>query len=604
MHNNMAMDSDNNIVVIGARMDGHAGVILDTCDAENKYKIIGFIDNTPEYQNTKINGIPVIGSTDDLEKLKLPTNNVHIAIGDNVARGKIFNRLKNIGLNVVSLIHPTATVSQKASIGEGCFIGPKAVINNGVEIKAATIINTGTIVEHDNKIGFAVHLAPGTKTTGRVHIDDFSFVGVGSTILPDIMIGAHTMIGAGSTVVKDVPPGTTVIGYAAKKHKKNIYVDARPDVGLTEKVYVAQPTLPDYPLLDEKFKDIAKSLLLSNFAKYSNNLELNVEKLLNVKKALTFPNGTSALMLGLKALNLTGEVILPSFTFSASGHAVVWNGLTPVFADIDPETFNIDPDDVERKITDKTSAIMAVHVFGNPVNISRLESIAQKHNLKLIFDSAHALGSQYQGKAIGGFGDMECFSLSGTKVITSAEGGLATTDNQELAEKLHLGRNYGAGPDYDCQYIGLNGKMSEFHAAIAIESLVLLGDFVEKRNKLVNLYTKRLSEIPGIIFQKVADDCISTYKDFAVIIDRKKFGMDRDRLIALLNDEGIYPKKYFYPIHRMKAYEKINFKAEGMRNTNYVADNIVCLPIFSHMTVDTVEKICYTVYRIWKSQVK
>jgi len=353
--------------------------------------------------------------------------------------------------------------------------------------------------------------------------------------------------------------------------------------------------------MEEKFRDVAKSLNLSNFAKYSARLECDVENRLGVEKALAFPNCTSALMLALKALDVSGEVILPSFTFSASGHIVVWNGLTPVFADIDPQTFNIDPDDVERKITDKTSAILAVHVFGNPANIDRLVAIAKKHNLRLIFDSAQALGSEYHNKPIGGFGDVECFSLSGTKVITSAEGGIATSNNKDLMKKIHLGRNYGSGKDYDCQYIGINGKMSEFHAVIALESMPLLNKFVLQRNKLASLYKKRLSEIPGISFQHLPRGHLSTFKDFVILVNKDAFGLDRDELIVRLEEEGVSPRKYFFPIHRMKAYQNIPHRAENLVNTEFIADNILSLPIYSHMREETVEKICFAVFRIWKT---
>ena len=592
------------IIIIGARIDGHSGVIQDVIEEIGEYEVVGFVDNTPKLQNTNINGIPVIGSTDQLNSLKVPTKNFHIAIGENISRYKLFKILKSRNFNIETIVHPSATVSKYSTLGEGCFIAPHAVVNNGSNIGSVTIINTGAIVEHHNQVGDAVHFAPGVKTAGRVKIGKFSFIGLGATILPDINVGTGVMVGAGSTVVKDVPSNTTMIGYAARKHTRNIYLDAKSDVSQPEKIYVAQPTLPEYPLLDEKFRDIAKSLVLSNFAQYSNKLEIEVANILGVKKALSFPNATSSLMLALKALDLKGEVILPSFTFSATGHAVVWNGLTPVFADINPKTFNIDPDDVERKITKKTSAILGVHIFGNPCDISRLEAIAKKNKLRLIFDSAHALGSMYKEKMIGSFGDMECFSLSGTKVITSAEGGLISSDNEELIRKLDTGRNYGAGDDYDCQYIGLNGKMSEFHAAIALESLSLIGKFVKKRNELAGLYKKRLSGIPGISFQSQNARVVSTFKDFGVIINKDVFGMDRDELIARLNLEGIFPKKYFFPLHMMKAYKNVKCQKKNLLNTEFVAKNIVCLPIYSHMKEDTLEKICYAVFRIRESMSK
>ncbi|MFA5088665.1 MAG: NeuD/PglB/VioB family sugar acetyltransferase [Candidatus Omnitrophota bacterium] len=590
------------IIIVGARLDGHSGVVLETLQEIGGFQIIGFIDHDPELQNKYVNGLPVIGSTDDLGSLDLSTKHVHIAVTDNVSRGRIYKTLKDLGMNVVTLVHPSATVSKQAIIAEGSFIGPRAVINNGVVIGEVTIINTGAIIDHNNKFGYAVYVGQGTRTGGRVRIDDFSFIGMGATVLPDIHIGSGALIGPGATVTKSVSAKTTVMGYSAQKHnERNIYRDVEPDVGLNERIYVAQPTLPEYPLLDESFKDIAQSLMLSNFAKYASKLETETQRVLRVNRALTFPNGTSALMLAIKALGLEGEVILPSFTFSATGHAVAWNGLFPVFADIDPLTFNIDPKDVERKITDKTSAILGVHVFGNPADIDSLETIAERHDLKLIFDSAHALGSQYKGKPVGSFGDVECFSLSGTKVITSAEGGIATSDDERLMDKMRLGRNYGAGPDYDCQYIGLNGKMSEFHAAIALESLVLLEKFVEHRNNLAKLYKERLREIRGVDFQQIQGDCVSTFKDFAIIVDKKKFGMTREELKGELEKENIFTKKYFYPpLHRMKAYQDVRHRAEGLSHTDFVANNVLCLPIFSHMTFDTVEKICFAVYRIWK----
>ncbi len=591
------------IVIIGARCDGHAGVIVNAINALGTFDVVGFIDNTPELRDKSVLGIPVISSTDNFDDYQFPVSAVHIAIGDNVARGKIFTKLKNRGIEVVTIIHPEAYVSSLATIGEGSYIGPQAVVNNGCIIGEACIINSGAIVEHDNKVGFAVHVAPGTKTAGRVQIGDYTFVGIGSTVIEDIKIGSGVMIGAGATVIRPVPSNVTMLGYAAKKYKKNIYSSVDADVeGGAKKVYVAQPTLPDYERVQAIFQKIYQNRILSNFAEYSCQLEQETQQKLAVKRALTFPNATTALMLLPKVLGLTGEVIMPSFTFCATGHAMVWNNLMPVFADIDARTFNIDPDDVERKITSKTSAIVAVHIFGNPCEIPRLEAIARKYNLKLIFDSAHALGSKYYGKPIGGFGDVECFSLSGTKVMTSAEGGLVTSNNDELINRISLGRNYGSGPDYNCQYIGLNGKMSEFHAALAVEGLNLLEDLVSARNRLVELYRKRLSEIPGISFQYVSPENLSTFKDFAILIDKERFGMDRDQLIAKLNEEDVYPKRYFYPpLHQMTAYQTVPHRAEGLINTSKVADNIVCLPIFSHMSNDVLEKICYTVYRIWKN---
>ena len=588
------------IIIIGARLDGHAGVLLDVITEIETYEIVGFLDSTPDLQGKRVAGIPVLGSTNDLETIAIPADCVHVAIGDNVARGNIFNMLSKRGIVLETIIHPTARVSSKARLGSGCFVGAGAIINNGVRIGNASIINTGAVIEHDNVIGFAAHLAPGTTTAGRVSIADYVFVGAGATILPDVSIGSGALVGAGSTVVQDVPNSDTVIGYAARSHAKNIYYETRPDVD-TQKIFVAQPTLPDYQRVDTKFRQIFSTMLLTNFAHFAQEFECNIQNRLGVSKALSLPNGTTALMLALKAMGLKGEVICPSFTFSSTGHSIVWNGLTPIFADVDPYTFNIDPQDVERKITEDTCAIMATHIFGNPCDIDQLENIAKRNNLKLLFDSAHALGSVYRGKPIGGFGDVECFSLSGTKVVTSGEGGIATSNDLALVERMRLGRNYGASSDYDCDFIGFNGKMSEFHAAIAIESFARLDELLTQRLSFVRLYVETLTGVPGITFQRITKDSTSTYKDLGILIDAAQFGMDRNQLIDELASEQIYTKKYFYPpLHRMKAYANVPHKAEGLSNTNYVADRIICLPLYNHMGVSTVERVCSAVVRASK----
>jgi len=603
--NKVKKSKNEPIIIIGGQMKGYAGEAVQMLEDIGGYDVVGFLDNSPEFEDKYIDGVPVLGLTDNLEVLKLSTKNFYIAIGDNFARGDIFKKLKALGSNIVTLVHPQAIIRKSVVIGEGSYIGPGVIIDNDVKIGEACIIESGCIIQKNCKIGHAVYLSAGAKAGSRARIEDHSFVGLGSTILPDIQIGTGVMIDADSRVDKNVPSGITMRGYSEKSYPKKIYMDVEPDVSPSRNIYVAQPTMPDYPLLDAKFKSIVDSRMLSNFARYSKQLELNIQGLLSVKGALTFPNGTSALMLALRILNLSGEVILPSFTFSATGHAVLWNGLTPVFADIDPQTFNIDPDDVERKITDKTSAIIGVHIFGNPCDVDRLEGIANRHNLRLIFDSAHALGSKYNGTIIGCFGDVECFSLSGTKVITSGEGGIATSNDEAFIEKLKLGRNYGAGDDYNCVYLGMNGKMSEFHAAIAIESLLLLPDLMRARNDFAALYRKRLSEIPGITFQHVPQEHVSTYKDFGIIIDKEILGLDRDELIAEVNKEGIFPKRYFFPpLHLMPVYRDMSSPTDNLGNTLYIANNIVCLPIYSHMQVDTIEKICYTIYRIWRNKDK
>jgi dTDP-4-amino-4,6-dideoxygalactose transaminase len=367
-------------------------------------------------------------------------------------------------------------------------------------------------------------------------------------------------------------------------------------------IYVMEPTLPGFSELEESFREIISGKMLSNFAKYACLLEERLEGCLDVSEVYTFPNATTALIAALNVLDLQGEVILPSFTFSATGHAVVWNNLTPVFADIDPETFNIDPEDIKRKITKKTSAILAVNIFGNPVDIKTLQKISKKHQLKLIFDSSHALGSKYNNSLLGTFADLECFSFSGTKVITGGEGGFISSNDNEVMEKVNLFRNYGANEDYDCQYFGLNGKLSEFHAALALHSLPFLEAFITQRNEAAKYYRKSLKNILGITHQKITENSLSAYKDFGILIDEQQFGCSRDHLAKELEKEGIFTKKYFYPpLHQMKAYIKKYGSQADLTHTETVSQKIICLPIYSHIPKEIIDRVCGVISRVHQS---
>jgi sugar O-acyltransferase (sialic acid O-acetyltransferase NeuD family) len=588
------------LIIIGGNISGQLAAVLEVLRALDTFKLVGFIDKEVnadiEYHGEVI---PYLGSSENLDNIDLPDCHFHIAVGDNFARASIMKRLFELNKNLATLVHPKAYVSPRCEIGEGVFVGVGATINGDTAIGDAVIIEAGSVIQHNSEIGDAVCISSGACVGARVTIEAMSFVGMDSSILPDILISKGALIGAGIVVSNDVSPNSEMSGYSNHAPIKNIYSDVILDADLNQKTFIAQPTLPEFSRVDAMFQDIVKTRMLSNFAKYSKKLEKDIERALDVKHALTFPNATSALMLTFRAMELTGEIILPSFTFSSTGHSLIWNGLTPVFADIDPKTFNIDPQDVINKITDKTSAIYAVHIFGNPCDVESLQAIADEYGLKLIYDSAHALGSKRNGINIGNFGDIESFSLSGTKVLTSAEGGIVTLKDKSLSDKLMLGRNYGASDDYDCQYIGLNGKMSEFHAAIAIESLTLLDKSVFKRNAINKHYRMRLKELPGIFFQEVSNDDLSTYKDMGIVIDKTLFGMNRDQLISELEKEGISTKKYFYPpLHQMKAYMDLGIEGKNLPNTEYVANNIMCLPMYTHMTLDTVDKICFAIFRI------
>ncbi len=349
---------------------------------------------------------------------------------------------------------------------------------------------------------------------------------------------------------------------------------------------ITKPTLAPYKKYSAKFQEIINSGQITN-GRYVAMLEEAVSRYLGVKYCVAVSSCTSGLMLVLKSLNLEGEVILPSFTFSASGHVLLWNNLKPVFADIDKDSYNIDPSGIEKLITPKTSAILATHVFGNPCLVLKLESLAKKRGLKLIFDAAHGLGSSYHSKMVGSFGNAEVFSCSPTKLMTTGEGGFITTNNKKIADFCRMGRNYGDDGSYNTRFNGLSARMSEFHAVVGLESLKNLDRAIKLRNQTVQYYKTRLSKIdPNLIFQRIDDKNITTHKDFPILIDPAKSGYNRDDLYDFLASDGVITKKYFYPpLHLQLTYRKLGTKYDNkLPVTKKISENILCLPLFSHIS--------------------
>ncbi|CAG0972682.1 dTDP-4-amino-4,6-dideoxy-D-glucose transaminase [Anaerolineae bacterium] len=363
---------------------------------------------------------------------------------------------------------------------------------------------------------------------------------------------------------------------------------------MTNNLPIMRPWLPEFAELEPLLREIVGNGLITN-GHYVEMFERRVADYLGVNHCVAVSSGTLGLVLAIRSLGLSGEVILPSFTFTATAHAIVWNGLTPVLVDNEPDTFNINPDLIENLITPNTSAIIAVHMFGNPANVDRLAAIARKHKLRLIYDAAHALGSRYRGHPVGGYGDVEVYSLSPTKIVTTGEGGLIVTNDDAFAERCRMARNQGVTPDYDCVLFGMNARMSEFHGIVGYKSMDLVDAAVEKKIELVAFYRPMLEELPGIRLQKLADATVrSTYKDFNIIVDAEKFGMHRDQLANALATRGIATKKYYSPpIHMQTVYRHLGEKFAGtLPVTEFVSANTLTLPLFPQMTRAEVERVC------------
>jgi dTDP-4-amino-4,6-dideoxygalactose transaminase len=318
---------------------------------------------------------------------------------------------------------------------------------------------------------------------------------------------------------------------------------------------------------------------------------------LQVKYCVAVSSCTAGLLLVLKSLNLRGQVILPSFTFHATAHAVAWNGLRLVFADCDAHTFCIDAKAVRDRITSQTAAILAVHIFGNPAPVVELQEIADASNIPLIYDAAHAFGSRSRGKHIGGFGTAEVFSFSPTKLVVAGEGGLIATNEARLAEKLRAARNYGDSGNYDPEILGVNARLSEMHAALAVRGLLELDARIARRNEIRKRYQRNLEGLPGIQFQSVSDGDLSTYKDCSILVDQRKSGQTRDWLAERLRRDNIDVRTYFSPpVHMQRLYREL-WDGRPLPVTEYISSSVISLPIYSSLTDECVNKVCEAIRR-------
>ena len=380
-------------------------------------------------------------------------------------------------------------------------------------------------------------------------------------------------------------------------------LDRRPAIGGGEPAFpeglpLVRPFTPNAGDLSIDIGRILASGILTNGSTV-RRFEAAAAEYLGVRHAVAVASCTQGLMLVLRASGRSGDVIVPSFTFAATAHAVAWNGMRPVFADIDPQTLTLSPAAVDRAVGVRTSAILATHIYGTPCDVELLEDIARSNGLRLYFDAAHAFGSKRDGVPIGGFGDAEVFSLSPTKVLVSGEGGIIATDDDMLAERCRYGRDYGHPGDYDCRFIGLNARMSEFHAAIGLHSLERLDERIARRNELVALYRSALSELPGISFPYLRAEDSSTYKDFTILVDPLDFGITARLLGEALSRDGIDTRRYYAPpVHEMQAYRSLAGGSVDLPATVKAAARVLTLPLYSDMSDEQVATVADAVDRI------
>jgi dTDP-4-amino-4,6-dideoxygalactose transaminase len=353
---------------------------------------------------------------------------------------------------------------------------------------------------------------------------------------------------------------------------------------------VSRPSLPPLDGFVELLEDIWKSRMLSNFGKYAVQFEEKAQTYLGNPWTRSLVNCDIGLVLSLASLDLPdgGECLVQSFTFNSTVNAVLWNRLRPVFVDIDPRSFNVDCEDLARRITPETRAIVVTHIFGSPLEIGRVLELAGRAGIPVVVDAAHAYGATYRGMRIGDprLGDFQVFSFSGTKQITSAEGGLVAAGSEELARRLEYRRAYGFQNDYVSRFLGLNGKLSEIHAALACLTIDEVEAVIAKRGAKAARYRERLESIPGMRFQEHLAGSRPTYKDFAILCEE-----GRDALAEDLHSLGIQTKKYFRPLHVMPAYERFQSAQDDLADTLAVADTVLCLPMFNELADTDIDRV-------------
>lgn len=358
-----------------------------------------------------------------------------------------------------------------------------------------------------------------------------------------------------------------------------------------EKILVTQSSMPSLEEYNEEIKSIFETKWLTNMGEKHKKLQLELENYLKIKHMNLFTNGHMALYTAIESLKLKGEVITTPFTFVSTTHAITQNGLTPVFCDIEPDTYTMDVSKIESLITDKTCAIVPVHVYGNVCNVEEIEKIAKKHNLKVIYDAAHAFGVKYKDVGIGNYGDVSMFSFHATKVFNTIEGGGLAYEDDRLEREFNLLKNFGITGPETTEEIGMNAKMNEFQAAMGLCNLRHVDEEISKRKKVVEEYRKRLSNIKGIKLSKIQDNVESNYAYFPVVFE-EKFGKTRDEVMEELAKNNIFTRKYFYPLTTdFECYNNI-YNSSKTPVAKYISDRVLTLPLYADLSLEDVNRIC------------
>ena len=362
-------------------------------------------------------------------------------------------------------------------------------------------------------------------------------------------------------------------------------------------ITVTAPLLPDLCDFNSLLQEIWNSKWITNNGSFHKQLEKELAIYLKVPYISLFTNGTLPLITALQALRITGEVITTPYSFVATTHSLWWNGIKPVFVDIDPATGNIDPDKIEAAITPKTTAIMPVHVYGKPCDTKRIEEIADKYGLKVIYDAAHAFGVEVNGESVLNAGDMSTLSFHATKVYNTIEGGALVMHDERTKKRIDYLKNFGFAGETEVVAPGINSKMDEMRAAYGLLNLKQVDAAIEARHQVAIKYREALRPIEGITFMDDMPGVKHNYSYFPIFIDAEKYGMTRDELYFKMKGENVLGRRYFYPlISEFTTYRGLeSANPENLPNAHKMADSVICLPMHHELNEEDVERILRTV---------
>ena len=358
-------------------------------------------------------------------------------------------------------------------------------------------------------------------------------------------------------------------------------------------ITVTSPLLPNLDEFTESLKEIWESKWITNNGQFHQKLEAALAEYLKVPYVSLFTNGTLPLLTALQALRITGEVITTPYSFVATTHALWWNGIKPVFVDIDPSTGNIDPQKIEAAITPRTTAILPVHVYGKPCDTEAIQAIADKYGLKVIYDAAHAFGVEVNGESLLNAGDMSTLSFHATKVFNTIEGGAMVMHDEKTKQRIDYLKNFGFANEVEVVGPGINSKMDEIRSAYGLLNLKQVDAAIAARQKVAVAYRKALRNVDGISFWDDMPGVRHNYSYFPIFVDAEKYGMTRDELYMKMKDQGVWGRRYFYPlISEFSTYRGLeSSRPENLPNAHMMADTVICLPMHHALTEAEIDKI-------------